>query len=189
MSSEAFEKRRRAFEEDFFNKQSQKLIDKLRETLQKQQTREELEQISGIHDPAVLDTLMAMHLAKDTFAAFALYPLVEVAWADGTVDEKERKAVLVAVAEHGLAPGTPAHAALAEFLKSKPSEDSRKAWFTWAAELNRTLDAAERKKVREGLLQRARAVAEASGGILGLGNKVSYNEQRVLDAITRTFPD
>ena len=101
MSGEAFEKRRRAFEEEFFQKQSQKLVDKLRETLQKKQTREELEQITGIQDAGVLDTLMAMHLAKDTFAAFALYPLVEVAWADGTVDEKERKAFLAAAAEHG----------------------------------------------------------------------------------------
>jgi len=189
MSSEAFDKRRRAFEEDFFNKQSQKLVDKLRETLHKKQTREELEQISGIHDPGVLDTLMAMHLAKDTFAAFALYPLVEVAWADGAVDEKERKAFLVAVAEHGLAPGSPAHAALEEFLKTKPTDDTRKAWYAWSTELNHKLDAAERKKVREGLIQRARAVAEASGGILGLGNKISPNEQRVLDAIARAFPD
>ena len=112
MSGEGFEKRRKAFEEDFFQKQSQKLVDKLRETLHQKQTREELEQISGIHDAGVLDTLMAMHVAKDTFAAFALYPLVEVAWADGQVDEKERKAFLMAVAEHGLAPGSPAHAAL-----------------------------------------------------------------------------
>jgi len=189
MSSEAFEKRRRAFEEEFFQKQERKLVDKLRDTLQKKHTREELEQISGIHDPGVLDTLMAMHVAKDTFAAFVLYPLVEVAWADGAVDEKERKAFLVAVAEHGLAPGSPAHAALEEFVKTEPSEDTRKAWYTWAAELNRKLDPAERKKVREGLIQRARAVAEASGGILGLGNKVSKGEQRILDAIAKAFPD
>jgi uncharacterized tellurite resistance protein B-like protein len=189
MSSEAFEKRRRAFEEDFFNKQSHKLIDKLRETLEQQQTREELEQLTGIHDPDVLDTLMAMHLAKDTFAAFALYPLVEVAWADGTVDDKEREAFLTAVAEHGIAPGSPAHAALGEFLKTTPRDDARKAWYAWAAELNQKLDAGERRKVRDGLIQRARAVAEASGGILGLGSKISRNEQRVLDAVARAFPD
>jgi hypothetical protein len=189
MSGEAFEKRRRAFEEEFFNKQSQKLVDKLRETLQKQHTREELEEMTGIHDAGVLDTLIAMHVQKDTFAAFALYPLVEVAWAGGSVDEKERKAFLVAAAEHGIAPGSPAHAALEEFVKTKPSDDTRKAWYAWAAELNHKLDAVERRKVREGLVQRARAIAEASGGFLGLGNKISKNEQRVLDAIARAFPD
>jgi uncharacterized tellurite resistance protein B-like protein len=189
MSNEGFEKRRKAFEEEFFQKQNQKLVDKLRSTLQKKQTREELAQLTGIQDAGVLDTLMAMNLAKDTFAAFALYPLVEVAWADGTVDEKERKAFLVAAAEHGIAPGSPAHAALEEFVKSTPREDARKAWHAWAAEVGRKLDAAERKKVREGLVQRARAVAQASGGILGLGSKISPNEQRVLDAIEKAFPD
>ena len=80
-------------------------------------------------------------------------------------------------------------AALEGFLKTKPSEQARKAWYAWAAELNTTLDAAERRKVREGLVSRARAVAEASGGILGLGNKVSPNEQLVLDGVARAFPD
>lgn len=189
MSSDAFKQREKSFEEEFFAKQERKLIDKLRKTLEVQHTREELEQLTGVKDPAALDTLMAMNIAKDTFAAFALYPLVEIAWADGSVDEKERKAFLAAAAEHGLAPGMPAHAALEGFLKTKPSEDARKAWYLWAAELNSTLDAGERRKVREGMIQRARAIAEASGGFLGLGNRVSANEQRVLDALEKAFPD
>ncbi len=189
MSNDTLDNRRKAFEEEFFQKQNRKLVEKLRATLEQKQTREELAQLTGIKDAAVLDTLLAMNIAKDTFAAFALYPLVEVAWADGAVDEKERKAFLAAAAEHGIAPGSPAHAALEEFLKSTPQADTRKAWYAWAAELNRTLDAAERSKVRDGLVKRARAVAGASGGILGLGNKISPDEQRVLDAIEKAFSD
>jgi uncharacterized tellurite resistance protein B-like protein len=189
MSGDAFNKRRQAFEEAFFNKYNQKLVDKLRETLAKQLTREELERLTGIHDPAVLDTLMNLHVEKGTFAAFALYPLVEVAWADGKVDEKERQAFIAAAAEHGITPGSFAHSALEEFIKGTPREDASKAWYAWAATVNQTLDAAERKKVREGLLKRARAIAEASGGFLGLGNKISASEQRVLDKIAKTFSD
>src|SRR5262245_6933233 len=189
MKNDPFKQREKSFEEEFFAKQERKLVDKLRETLQVKQTREELEQLTGIRDPKVLDTLLAMNVAKDTFAAFALYPLVEIAWADGEVDEKERKAFLAAAAEHGVTPGMPAHAALEGFLKTKPSEDARKAWYLWAAELNRTLDAGERRKVREGLTGRARKIAEATGGFLGLGSKISANEQRVLDAIEKAFPD
>jgi uncharacterized tellurite resistance protein B-like protein len=189
MSIEALEKRGKALEEEFFKKQNQKLVDKLRATLEQKQTREELEQLTGIHDAAVLDTLIAMNLDKSTFAAFGLYPLVEVAWADGQVDEKERAAFIAAAAEHGITPGSFAHSTLEEFIKSTPREDARKAWYAWAAELNGKLDAGERRKVREGLLKRARAVAEASGGFLGLGNKISASEQRVLDAIANAFPD
>ncbi len=189
MSGDAFIKRRQAFEEEFFNKYNQKLIDKLRVTLEKQHTREELEQLTGIHDPAVLETLMTLHVDKSTFAAFGLYPLVEVAWADGKVDDKERAAFIAAAAEHGITPGSFAHTALEAFLRNSPREDARKAWYAWAETLNLKLDAGERRKVREGLVKRARAIAEASGGFLGLGNKISTSEQRVLDAIERAFAD
>jgi len=189
MSGDAFEKRRQALEEEFFNKYNQKLADKLRVALEKQHTREELEQLTGIHDAGVLDTLMALHVDKSTFAAFGLYPLVEVAWADGEVDENERAALIAAAAEHGITPGSFAHTALEEFLRNTPREDARKAWYAWAEVLNRKLDAAERKKVREGLVQRGRAIAVASGGFLGLGRKVSPNEQRILDAIEKAFSD
>jgi uncharacterized tellurite resistance protein B-like protein len=189
MSDEPLDKRRKAFEEEFFQKHNRKLAEKLRATLEQKQTREELAKITGIQDAEVLDTLMAMNVAKDTFAAFVLYPLVEIAWADGSVDEKERKAFLAAAAEHGIEPGSPAHAALEEFVKETPRTDARKAWYAWAAELNRTLDGSERRKVRDGLVKRARAVAEASGGFLGVTSKISANEQKVLDAIERAFPD
>ena len=51
MSGDAFMKRRQAFEEEFFNKENQKLDDKLRAELNKKHTREELEELTGIQDP------------------------------------------------------------------------------------------------------------------------------------------
>jgi uncharacterized tellurite resistance protein B-like protein len=189
MSGDAFDKRRQALEEEFFKKHNQKLVDKLRAELDKKLTRQELEQLTGISDAGVIDTLLRMNLDKTTFAAFGLYPLVEVAWADGKVDEKERAAFIQAAAEHGITPGSIAHTALQEFLARTPHADARKAWYAWAEVLNRKLDAVERRKVREGLHTRARAIAEASGGFLGMGNKISTNEQRVLDAIEKAFSD
>ena len=189
MDSGAFEKRRQALEGEFFKKREQALIEKLRTALETEHPRETLKQITGIQDEAVIGTLVALHVNRDTLAAFALYPLVEVAWADGAVDDRERKAFLEAAAEHGLHAGTPGHDALRAFLKETPREDARKAWFAWAAELSKRLDANERKKVRDAILARARAVAEASGGILGLGSRVSPGEQRVLDRIEQAFSD
>ena len=65
----------------------------------------------------------------------------------------------------------------------------REAWYAWAAELDSQARRRGARKVREGLLTRARAIAEASGGFLGMGNKISTNEQRVIDAIEKAFPD
>jgi uncharacterized tellurite resistance protein B-like protein len=189
MTDDAFHRRRKGFEAEFFAKRDQALIEKLRAALEREHPRETLKQLTGIQDDAVVDTLVGLHVDRDTLAAFALYPLVEVAWADGAVDERERAAFLTAAAEHGLDPGSPGHEALREFLKESPREEARKAWFAWAAELRAKLDPAECRKVKEALLKHARAVAEASGGILGLGSRVSAGEQRVLSRIAEAFTD
>lgn len=189
MTEDAFERRRKSLEEQFFVRRERELVEKLRAQLEKEQPRETLKQLTGIQDESVIDTLVVLHVDRDTLAAFGLYPLVEVAWADGKVDEPERQAFLAAAAEHGLSPGTPGHEALREFLKESPREEARKAWFAWVAELKRKLDPAECRQVRDALLKRARAVAEASGGFLGLGTRVSAGEQRVLTAIERAFSD
>jgi uncharacterized tellurite resistance protein B-like protein len=189
MSGDAFEKRRQAFEEEFFNKENQKLKDKLRAELDKQHTREELVELTGVQDPRVLDALMALNVDKGTFAAFALLPLLEVAWADGTVDDKERAALLAAAADQGITPGSVAHTMLQEVLIRAPREDALKAWYAWVGTMSRKLSAAERREVRESLVKRARAIAGASGGFLGLGDKISPKEQRVIDAIEKAFSD
>ncbi|HWP66583.1 MAG TPA: TerB family tellurite resistance protein [Candidatus Limnocylindria bacterium] len=189
MPRDIFEERRKGLEEEFFAKREQQLVQKLRETLEKEQPRETLRELTGIQDEAVLDTLVKLHVNRDTLAAFALYPLVEVAWADGKVDESERKAFLEAAAAQGIEPDHPGHQTLREFLKERPREDARKAWYAWAEQLKSKLSLTERRKLREALVARARQVAEASGGILGLGRRISANEQKVLDAIERTFAD
>ena len=88
--SDSFERRRQALEEEFFKKQNQALLEKLRNQLEATQPKAVLRKITGIDDEKVLDTLVALHVNHETLAAFALYPLVEVAWADGRVEDRER---------------------------------------------------------------------------------------------------
>ena len=189
MDRDAFEERRKSLEEVFFAKREKTLVEKLRRTLEQEQPREMLRKLTGIRDEGVIDTLVSLHVNRDTLAAFALYPLVEIAWADGRVDDAEREAFLKAAAEHGLAPDSPGHEALREFLKETPREEARRAWFAWATALRNQLGADERRKLREGLVQRARAVAEASGGILGLGRRISAAELVILQKIDDVFSD
>jgi len=189
MPTDLFEERRKSLESQFFAKREQQLIEKMRGALEKEHPRETLKQMTGIQDDAIIDSLVRLHVNHETLAAFALYPLVEVAWADGKVDQREREAFFRAAAEIGLAEGTPGHFALKEFLKDTPREEARKAWFAWSSEVNKQLEPAERKKVREALLQRARAVAEATGGFLGLGTRITAGEQKVLDRIAEAFAD
>lgn len=57
----------------------------------------------------------------------------------------------------------------------------------YAEELKKTLTPAELDKFRDELLTGTKAVASASGGLLGIGFSVSPNEQRVLDKVASTL--
>ena len=50
-------------------------------------------------------------------------------------------------------------------------------------ELRTILDEGERKALRDDLVSRALKIAEAAGGIMGLGSRVSRAEKAVLDQI------
>lgn len=186
--SDALHKRERALEEEFFARKDQQLREKLKATFEQEVTREKLKDATGLTDPKILDRLIALQVRGETMAAFGLYPLVEVAWADGKLDRRERDAVLDAAVASGIARGTPGYEALQAALADGPTEARRKVWFAYARDLAGRLDANERRLVREDLLQRARRVAEASGGILG-SLRISAAEQRVLDRIAEAFPD
>jgi tellurite resistance protein len=188
MPIDAFEERRKSLEEEFFAKQSEKLKQKLKQTFERQATRESLRAASGITNEAVLDMLLALNVTHESMAAFGLFPLVAVAWADGKVDDREREALTEAAREQGIAPGTPAATVFEEWLHHPPGPDGTKAWHAYARELSQKLDAAERRSVCDELCRRARAVAEASGGFLGLAGKISAKEEAVLRAIKEAFP-
>jgi len=186
--SDALHKRERALEEEFFAKKNQQLRDKLKATFEQQVTREQLKAATGITDPIVLERLIALQVRGETMTAFWLYPLVEIAWADGKLDGKERDAILEAATGAGIERGSPGYEALEAAMADGPTEARRKVWFAYAKDLAARLDPGERRRVREDLVARARKVAEASGGLFGVG-KVSAAEQRILDAVAGAFPD
>ncbi len=53
--------------------------------------------------------------------------------------------------------------------------------------LSASMDPSERNALRDSVMGKARMVAEAAGGFLGLGNKVSAEEQAVLDELAGVF--
>jgi hypothetical protein len=114
-------------------------------------------------------------------------PLVAVAWADGTLDESERRAVVSALGSAGIAADSPPGQLVQSWLASAPPVALLDAWKTYTAALCQQLSAADRVSLRRGVLDRARAVAEAAGGFLGLGTKTSRAEEEVLQTLEKTF--
>lgn len=184
MEQRVLGERGRTLEEEFFRKEEAKILERMRAQKAAQLTREELSRATGIADPAALDALMAQGLSPATLTALSLVPLVEVAWASGDVDASERKAVLAAAAD------TVSDAAsrdlLASWLTHAPDRALLEAWKGYVATMSKSLPPAERERLKSELIGRARKVASASGGMLGIG-KISKEEEAVLQDLSAAF--
>jgi hypothetical protein len=187
MSEDILGDRRRALEEEFFAKHNQRLLHQFRETMAAKAKQEALAAASGITDATVLEQLAAVDLSSETLAALSLVPLVEVAWADGRLDVKERSALLAAAEQAGLSKDSASYQWLEEWFRERPSPKLRAAWNAYVTGLSRTLDVQAKQALKQDLLGRARVIAEAAGGFLGLGKRISSAEQAVLTELEQAF--
>jgi hypothetical protein len=187
MSEEFLGDRRNALEEEFFAKHNQRLLQQFRETMAAKAKHDALAAASGITDAAVLEQLAAADVSSETLAALSLVPLVEVAWADGTLDAQERSALLAAAEHAGLDKESVSYQLLDEWFRERPPPKLLDAWKAYVASLSRTLDVQANQALKQDLLGRARMVAEAAGGFLGLGKRISSAEQAVLTELEHAF--
>ncbi len=187
MSDEFLSSRKNTLEEAFFAEENERLRQRLREADQAKSRKEALAAASGITDEAVLHRLAALNLGSDTLAALSLAPLVLVAWADGGIDDKERSAVLAGAADVGVGSQDVGHKLLDGWLRQPPPGDLLTAWTDYIRAASAALDVEGRRALKAELLGRARKVAEATGGFLGLGRKVSPAEEAVLERLERAF--
>jgi hypothetical protein len=190
MDKDIFKERERSLEEEYFRTHDAKLIEKLRERGKVEEIAEALAVKLQVDDPALLSRIMALGVTLDTGPAFLLAPLVQVAWAEGDVTDREREKVLRIATERGIDPSSPAHAQLQAWLRKRPAD----AIFATAVEAIKTglsvLTPAERADRIKRIVDACREVASASGGLgrlLGLGTGVSSEEESILDAMAATL--
>ena len=183
-SPEFLRDRGRSLEDEFFRREDQRLREKLNQLKTAEASRDALAKASGITQPEILDKLIALGIGAETVAALALVPLVEVAWADGALDAKERRAV---IERAGVPSGSPEATMLESWLDRRPDPKLLTAWTHLVQGMTAQLDAAGRDRLKTGLLERARAVAGASGGVLGMGAKVSRPESEMLAKLEAAF--
>jgi hypothetical protein len=187
MSDEVFGDRRKALEESFFARENSKLLEEMKAKKSAVSARDALANISGIENNEVLDKLCAMGIEADTWAAVSIAPLIEVAWADGKIEDTERAAVLSAAEANGIATHSPSFALLENWLKHRPDGKLLEVWGTFIVGLCAELTATERDALKQQVIGRARNVAEAAGGFLGLGRKISPEEEVILEELSKAF--
>lgn len=177
--------RGRSLEDEFFRREDKRLIEQLTALRAAEATREALGKASGITTPAVLDKLIGLGIRAETVAALSIVPLVEVAWADGAIDPKERRAILERA---GVPQDSTAGALLAAWLDRRPDPKLLTAWTHLVRAMSEQLGPAEAARLKTGLLERARAVAAAAGGMFGVGSKISTAEAAMLAKLEAAFP-
>jgi hypothetical protein len=177
---------RRKLEDAFFQESDKKLIENLKKMKQMKETGEVLAKVSGIHNQKVLQKLVELEVRPETLASLSVIPLVEVAWADGTLSREEEEAVLNAAAARGIKEGSVEHCLLREWLKNKPPAKLLSAWVHYIGGLCEKLTEKEKESLKKELLGQAQKVAEASGGLLGMG-AISKEEKEVLKKMEWAF--
>jgi len=173
-------------EDRFFFAESLVLKDQLAHLKRHMETEEALSKVSGIVNKAVLKELVALNIRPEILSALCLVPIIEVAWADGKIEEKEQQAILVSAGKNGFAED---HAILKEWLQRKPDEPLMNAWKTYMAGLYEITSSDCLAVLKTEILEHTTVVAKASGGFLGLTNPVSAKEQSVLDGIAAFFQE
>jgi len=167
----------------FFGGDNAPLLAELRRKSETEQRLDLLRDAVKIQDDAFVQRLATLGVRPETAVAVTVVPLVLVAWADGKLDERERDAILQAARQRGLTAEQITERLLRNGLARPPDPRLFRLWTGYVRRLWGCFTAQERWQMRSNLLQSAREVAEAAGGILGLTSKISAGERRVLDEL------
>lgn len=180
------ENRRQTLEDMFFYEADRRIIERRAKLQQMKQTKETLAGVSGIHDDALLEKLIALDIRPETLATLIGIPLIEVAWADGVMDHKERKNLFEYAEKAGLRQKSLDPKIMSAWLQKRPDPALLKAWTHYMRTLCKELSAHERKALHDEVMADARSIAEAAGGILGYG-KISAEEKAMLKRLEEAF--
>ena len=179
--------RGKALEEMFFRKADRVLIEKKRQLEKAERSLASAAKVSGISSEAVLRKLIEMNVQLDVLATLSIIPLVEMAWADGKVEAEEREAVLKGAESSGILKSEPGYGLLEQWLGQKPPAGLLESWVYYIRGLCPLLSGAERDMLKADFLQKARAIAEATGGAGGKKSKISLREHDVLARLESAF--
>ena len=114
----------------------------------------------------------------------SLAPLVLVAWADGKLDEAERRAVMSAANSEGIE--TLSLGLLEDWLSQQPGPVLKEAWISYIGALADQLSPDELRGLESSVMGRAEKVAKAAGGVLGL-DRISTSEHAMLKDLRAAF--
>ena len=130
-------------------------------------------------DEEIQGGLKSLGIGEHNVAVVALLPLVQVAWADGTIQQEERKVIREAAARLGIGPAK----VLEGWLTTRPSS----LQFLTGQQILLALASRDGSAIAPDtlpqLIEWCGDVAEAAGGLFGIAFRVEASEQEVIAEI------
>jgi hypothetical protein len=182
VDKDIFAERGRSLEDEYFRKRDAEIVEKMRQAAAAAEAQAELGKRTGITDPALLAELQGLGFTPDTVGLLPLVPAVQVAWAEGGVTAAERFTIVKLARARGIAEASPADRQLSAWLDRRPGDDL----FAQAARLVGAIlgSPAGGGATVDDLVRQCEAVANASGGLLGVVGRVSAEERQLLASLT-----
>ena len=146
---------------------------------------------TGLSDEEVLPRVRNLGLTPEQVILAHLAPLVQIAWADGRVSDRERTLLINVCRALGGAEGGSSSQQLNEWLDKRPSEAVFKTSLQILKSVIQVLPPENRRQSRIDILSLCVSVSEASGGIAGYlgGQHTSHEEQKLIKRIAETIHD
>ena len=181
-----FDKRKNAMEEEYFRKQEKELVEKMQRNKTQESERLEIASALGTADADTVSALQELGYTPATISLLYLVPLVQVAWAEGSVSKHERTLILEAAHARSIEFGSSAYECLSEWLNARPTEEFFERTLRLISSLLQTLPPEQHEISKRDLFSYCTKVAEVSGGLMGfLGSsrRVCTEERELLARI------
>jgi hypothetical protein len=178
-----FAEREHWLEEEYFRKKNQELVEKLHRQEARRAERRQMAEIIGVDEQDVIDALQDLGYTAETVQLLYLIPLVQVAWSEGGVADRERGMILKVAETHGIDPGSLAHQKLIQWLTVKPSEQFFEDNLHAIRVILELLPPEQREVRRRDLIDSCNQIAAiVEGGIMGRA-RISEEERLLIDHI------
>lgn len=173
----------RKSENEYFYNHDRELLETMRRKAAADKVLQELGAVTGIEDEDVLRTLQRLNYDGQTVVLVDIVPLVQVAWSDGSVNDRERVEIFRLARLSQVVPEDPSWCRLSDWLKNRPSEELFQLTLEALRESLRAASPETREQRMNELVSNCTIVASASGGFWRLWSKISNAEQQAIRQI------
>jgi hypothetical protein len=170
-------------EAEYFHELDSELIDGMRHQAALHERRLRLAEAAHVHHAAALDTLERLGYDTSTAQLLFVIPLIQVAWADGSVSQLEREHILTIASLRGVEVGSPTYGRLLEWLDRQPPKEFFETALSAIEAVLSASSVTERKACQEAVLLCCRDTAATPCHIFGWLSRVCAAKRNVIEQI------